>query len=138
MVRANKTRKFLYGRIAELFLTSMAGLLCRRRRQRAEGARRAGTMRAAPAECRQFHKSPPSERYAVITVKANKFVCEGGDKTKSLLFRISTRFIRRNSTTSIFVTLFALFRFRISKSRLYLMALSLSILFKEKNRFTVS
>lgn len=47
------------------------------------------TMRGARTECGQFHKSPPSERSAVITVKANKFVCGGGDETKTLIIFIA-------------------------------------------------
>lgn len=45
------------------------------------------TMHGAGTECGQFHKSPPSETFVVISVKANKFEC--GEVTKQNAYYVA-------------------------------------------------
>lgn len=46
------------------------------------------TMRGAAMEREQFHKSPPSETFAVISVKANKFTWRACRYKKSVMFLV--------------------------------------------------
>lgn len=78
------------------------------------GGRKCGELCAARRqECGQFHKSPTSERYAVITVKANKFVRKGGDKTKKAYYFVLVRVLFVNISRLFSLLALTLFSFSL-------------------------